>query len=72
MKFSWNNTSQKPRIIIAAEEDDDCDDIALQHWKEEGFEVTYLPLGDNQKGFVQQLYSYADDLELGEEYAVVG
>ncbi|KAL8784621.1 MAG: hypothetical protein Q9213_003876 [Squamulea squamosa] len=71
MKFSWNNTSQKPRIILAAEEDEDCDTVAAQHWKEEGFEVSYLPLAQNKKVFVQQLYDYADDLELGEKYAVV-
>ncbi|KAL8736639.1 MAG: hypothetical protein Q9166_000005 [cf. Caloplaca sp. 2 TL-2023] len=71
MKFSWNNTSQKPRIIVAAEDDDDCDTITIQHWKDEGFEVSYLPLAGNKKVFVQQLYDYADDLELGESYAIV-
>ncbi|KAL8695804.1 MAG: hypothetical protein Q9224_003145 [Gallowayella concinna] len=71
MKFSWNNTSQKPRIIIAAEEDEDCDVTAIGHWTEEGFEVSYLPLASNKKAFIQTLYDYADDLELGEKYAIV-
>ncbi|KAL8809324.1 MAG: hypothetical protein Q9223_003198 [Gallowayella weberi] len=70
MKFSWKNTS-KPRIIIAAEEDDDCDVTTVRQWKEEGFEVSYLPLASNKKAFVQHLYDYADDLELGETYAIV-
>ncbi|KAL9042250.1 MAG: hypothetical protein Q9180_000738 [Flavoplaca navasiana] len=70
MKFSWNNTSQKPRIIVSAEEDDDYDTIAVQHWKEEGFQVSYLPLASNKKLFVQQLHDYADSLELGEKYGI--
>lgn len=72
MKFSWNNTSQKPRIIVSAEEDDDYDTTAVQHWKEEGFQVSYLPLASNKKFFVQQLHDYADRLELGEKYGIVG
>ncbi|KAI4238117.1 MAG: hypothetical protein LQ349_001320 [Xanthoria aureola] len=71
MKFSWNSTSQKPRIIISAEEDDDYDAVALQHWKEEGFDVSYLPLARNKKLFVQHLHDYADNLDLGEKYAIV-
>ena len=72
MKFSWNNTSQKPRIIVSAEEDDDYDTVAVQHWKEEGFDVSYLPLARNKKLFVQQLHDYADSLDLGEKYGILG
>ncbi|KAL8952344.1 MAG: hypothetical protein Q9222_001755 [Ikaeria aurantiellina] len=71
MKFSWNTTSQKPRIIVSAEDDDDCDTVALQHWRDEGFDVSYLSLGAGRKTFAQQLHDFADHLDLGEKYAIV-
>ncbi|KAL8667467.1 MAG: hypothetical protein Q9202_000683 [Teloschistes flavicans] len=72
MKFSWNNSSQKPRLVVITEdEDDEFDPTTLQHWREEGFAVSYMPLPATQKLLVQQLHDYADRLELGERYAIV-
>lgn len=71
MKFSWNNTSQQPRVVVTAE-DPDFDATTLQHWRDEGFEVSYLPFTDTRKTYVHQLHHLADPLELGEKYAIVG
>ena len=71
MKFSWNNSSQQPRLVVTAE-DADFDQTTLQHWREEGFQVSYLPFTATRKAYIQQLHHLADPLELGEKYAIVG
>ncbi|KAL9600729.1 MAG: hypothetical protein Q9219_002970 [cf. Caloplaca sp. 3 TL-2023] len=70
MKFSWNNASQQPRVVVTAE-DPDFDLVTLQHWRDEGFEVSYLPFNASRKAYIQQLHHLADPLELGEKYAIV-
>ncbi|KAL8836233.1 MAG: hypothetical protein Q9170_003010 [Blastenia crenularia] len=72
MKFSWNNSSQKPLVVVTAE-DPDFDPITLQHWRDEGFEVSYLPFTASRKAYIQQLHHLADPLELayGEAAEVV-
>lgn len=59
-----------PRLHIAAD-DDEFDPLILQHWKEEGFDVTYLPYDGNARAFKTELSHLADDLELGESYALI-
>ncbi|KAL8957750.1 MAG: hypothetical protein Q9193_005059, partial [Seirophora villosa] len=71
MKFSWNSSSQKPRVVVTAE-DADFDATTLQRWRDEGFAVSYLPFTATRKAYVQQLHHLADPLELGEKYAIVG
>ncbi|KAF2008452.1 dienelactone hydrolase [Aaosphaeria arxii CBS 175.79] len=44
----------------------------LLYWKEEGYDVTYLPYTpDDQASYTRALKSLHDDLELGETYAIV-
>ncbi|KAL8954346.1 MAG: hypothetical protein Q9183_007179, partial [Haloplaca sp. 2 TL-2023] len=72
MKLSWNSASQKPRIIVTSvDESDEFDATTLQHWQDEGFAASYMQLPENPKAFVQQLHNFADQLELGEKYAIV-
>ncbi|KAL8626959.1 hypothetical protein Q9189_007347 [Teloschistes chrysophthalmus] len=72
MKFSWNKSSQNPRLVIITEdEDDEFDPTTLQHWREEGFAISYIPLPASQNALVKELHDFADGLELGEKYAVV-
>ncbi|KAL8930761.1 MAG: hypothetical protein Q9208_000302 [Pyrenodesmia sp. 3 TL-2023] len=71
MKFSWNNSTQQPRVVVTAE-DADFDAVTLQHWRDEGFEVSYLPFTATKKAYVEELHHLADPLELGEKYAIVG
>ncbi|KAI4170972.1 MAG: hypothetical protein LQ346_008804 [Caloplaca aetnensis] len=72
MKFSWNNASQQPRVVVTAE-DPDFDAVTLQHWRDEGFEVSYLAFTATRKAYVQELHHLADPLELayGEAAKVV-
>jgi hypothetical protein len=74
-----------PRVYITAE-DDSFDEVTIRHWKEEGFEVAYIPMGDGGKDYAQQIKAIASNLskclrsvndfsnkqkELGEYYALV-
>ena len=63
--------SRPPRLYLTAD-DDEFDGTILQHFREEGFETSYLPMGDSVKAYKDSLRHLADDLELGENYAVVG
>lgn len=72
MKFSWNNASQKPRVVVTAE-DQEFDSTTLQNWEAEGFQVSYLPFTtSNRKIYIEQIQDVAESLELGEKYAIVG
>ena len=62
--------SMPPRLHITGD-DAEFDETILQHWREEGFDVTYLPYGNNIKAYKQELAHLADDLELGEYYAII-
>ena len=69
MHFSWSQTS--PRLVITAE-DTEFDPTTIQHWREEGFDVHYLPYDGNPKGFRSQLQQLAEPLELGDKWALIG
>ena len=60
-----------PRLYVTAD-DDEFDSTLLQHFEEEGFHTTYLPLGKDGKAYRESLRHLADDLELGENYAIIG
>ena len=72
MKFSWQSANMEhPRLIITAE-DPEFDKITLRNWKDEGYNVAYLPFDAGRKAFENSLLGFADALELGETYAIVG
>ena len=59
-------------LIVTAEERD-FDPVTIQHFRDEGFLVTYIPFKISQrKEYEKKLISLADSLEEGEKYAVVG
>ncbi|EOD47238.1 Dienelactone hydrolase [Neofusicoccum parvum] len=66
--LNWRATT--PRLYVTAESDD-FDDFTLQAWREEGFEVQYLPFGDGGKQYVKQLHSLKEGLGVGGTYAIV-
>lgn len=74
MRFSWSDSSvARPKIVITAEDaDDDFDEVTVQNWRAEGFEVSYLPFTSSRKEYVRFLQHLADPLELGENFAIVG
>jgi hypothetical protein len=69
---SFNATT--PRLYITAETDtiDEFDQIMLKHWREEGFDVIYLPFGRGGKAYVKELEGIKDSLSLGDSFGVVG
>lgn len=67
--LNWRATT--PRLYVTAESDD-FDDLTLQAWRDEGFEVNYLPFGDGGKQYVKTLHSLKDGLGVGGTYAIVG
>ena len=64
-------TKSLPRLVLTAE-GPDFNPTTLSNWKDEGYQVTYLPLLNNKKDFINKLNRLADPLESGETYAIVG
>lgn len=69
MKFSWSQVP--PRLVLTAE-DSTFDPTTTQNWKDEGYQVSYLPFTSSRKEYVKALQHLADPLDLGEKYAIVG
>jgi hypothetical protein len=62
--------SLPPRLHITSE-DDEFDEVTIQHWREEGFDVTYLPMGEGGKAYRDAIKDLPNDLELGETFGIV-
>lgn len=69
MDFKWNN--MHPRLVLTSDTPD-FDPEIIGHFKEEGFQVSYLPYDGDRTIYHAQLQQLADTLELGERYAIVG
>lgn len=69
VNFSW---SSPQRRLVVTSDTEDFDEEVLSHFKEEGFEVTYLPYSGSHAGYERKLQHFADPLEFGEKYAIVG
>lgn len=66
-----------PRLVLTAEDDESFDPATVRNWRDEGFQVSYLPFtggGKSRKGYERELQHLPDalELELGEKYAIVG
>ncbi len=72
MKFSWDKDKMAGPTLVLAADTPTFDKTIIQHFTEEGFEVTYMPFTGNAKSFRYELAHLADPLELGERYAIVG
>ncbi|GAB7366317.1 hypothetical protein MBLNU230_g8117t1 [Neophaeotheca triangularis] len=70
MTFLSFGQKMPPRLTVTAD-DKDFDTEVLQHFRDEGFQVEYLAYTGNEKTYRSLLSGLADDLELGETYAVV-
>ena len=76
MQFSWDKddsstmTSQ-PRLFVMAKYSEPDPDL-LSQWREEGFNVTYLPYLGNARQFERQVQKLGNPLALSEKFAVVG
>jgi len=66
MKFSWSPaTTTDPLNLILTAEDSSFDPTTLQHWKDEGFQVTYLPFTSSRKEYVRKVQNMAEELRVG-------
>ncbi|GAB7355432.1 hypothetical protein MBLNU459_g5942t1 [Dothideomycetes sp. NU459] len=59
-----------PRLHITSD-DPEFDAVILDHWKQEGFDATYFPYNGDNKAYKSHLQHLADDIELGESYALI-
>ncbi|KJX97375.1 hypothetical protein TI39_contig500g00009 [Zymoseptoria brevis] len=69
--MSPRQTSSSPLRLWVTADEAEFDPIVLRHFREEGFEVTYLPFHGGGKAYEKQLQHLADDLEHGEVYGIV-
>jgi hypothetical protein len=69
--FLYNNGSNNARLCITAETAE-FDTEIIQSWRDEGFDVLYLPYNDGGKEYEAQLKSVKEGLGVGENYAVIG
>jgi len=76
MKFSWDDDEMEaaPRLVLTASARSSTffSPTIIQNFKDEGYDVTYLPFNGDNKAFRTHLSHLADPLELGEKYAIVG
>ncbi len=59
------------KLVVTAE-DSTFDEATLQKWREEGFNVTYLPFHNSREQYAHTIEHLSDALALGENYAIVG
>lgn len=77
MKFSWDDPNKPdalPRLVLtgSAPTSTSFSQSIIHNFKDEGYDVTYLPFTGDPKAFRTRLAHLADPLELGEKYAIVG
>ncbi|KAK8241386.1 dienelactone hydrolase-like protein [Phyllosticta capitalensis] len=66
--LNWHATT--PRLYITAESDD-FDEYTLDAWRDEGFNVIYVPFGEGGKQYVKTLHTLGQNLGVGEAYSIV-
>lgn len=60
-----------PKLVVTAE-NPTFDKATLQKWREEGFNISYLPLDNSRERYAHTIEHLSDPLALGENYAIVG
>ena len=61
----------RPKLVVTAEKLT-FDEATLQKWREEGFNVSYLPLDNSREQYAHTIEHLSDPLALSENFAVVG
>lgn len=69
--FLYNNGANNARLCITAETLD-FDPETIKNWRDEGFDVHYLPFEGGGKDYGSRLMGVKEGLGVGENYAVVG
>ncbi|KAF2669731.1 NTF2-like protein [Microthyrium microscopicum] len=68
---SFNSTT--PKLYITAETDtaSEFDQIILKRWREEGFDITYLPYRNGGKGYIADLKAIPRNMSVGDSFGIV-
>jgi hypothetical protein len=68
---SFNSTT--PRLYITAETDtiQDFDQTTLRKWRDEGFDVTYLPYRKGGPGYTRDLQEIGRSMGVGDSFGIV-
>ncbi|KAI0164611.1 dienelactone hydrolase [Xylariaceae sp. FL1272] len=71
--FLSNNFPRSPPKLFITAEDDVFDDLTLREWRDEGFNVEYLPLGKSEAEYKINLGTLRSTAELGpcETYGII-
>jgi hypothetical protein len=71
--FLSNSFPHSPPRLYFTAEDDDFDDETLREWREEGYEVAYVPMGRGGKVYGERLNALSRaGLGVGETFAIIG
>ena len=68
----WLSFSHSTPTLYVTAEDEDFDVETLRAWRDEGFNVKYVPMGKGGKTYVNMLHHLGDGMSIGERYAIVG
>ena len=60
-----------PNLIVAAE-GPSFDGKTLQNWRDEGFDVSYVPFNTSRKQYVERFNQISNSLKMDDKYAIVG
>ncbi len=69
--LSNNFPHASPHLYFTAE-DDDFDDLTLEEWRDEGFDVAYVPMGKGGKEYRERLNGLSTGLGIGETFGIIG
>jgi hypothetical protein len=68
----WLSFKNSTPVLYVTAEDEEFDIDTMRAWRDEGFNVKYVPFGKGGKQYVQTLYKLGENLGIGERYAIVG
>jgi hypothetical protein len=68
----WLSFSHSTPTLYVTAEDEEFDVETLRAWREEGFIVKYVPMGQGGKTYVNTLHHLGDGMSIGDRYAIVG
>jgi hypothetical protein len=69
--FLYSGGFGAARLCITAETEE-FDTETLHSWRDEGFDVVYVPANCNEKEYISRLRSVKEGLGVGDNYAVLG
>ena len=72
MKFSWTQSGMANLKVVVTAEGPTFDEATLQKWREEGFNVSYLPFDNSRERYAHTIEHLSDPMALSETYAIVG